>query len=61
MICSYCGGLVTWRGPLTDLTHTQCESCGRQNCQEAEQTTEPEDEDEGDNAWFNDSDMGARG
>jgi hypothetical protein len=34
MICSYCGGLVTWRGPLSNLTHTQCENCGRQNCQE---------------------------
>ncbi|MBI3445615.1 MAG: hypothetical protein HY055_09705 [Magnetospirillum sp.] len=40
MICTYCGGHVTWRGPLSDLTHTQCASCGRRNCQVVE---EPED------------------
>jgi hypothetical protein len=34
MICSICGGEVTWRGPLSALTHTQCGSCGRKNCQE---------------------------
>lgn len=34
MICSICGGHVTWRGPLTALMHTQCESCGESNCQE---------------------------
>lgn len=33
MICERCGGLVTWRGPLSALTHTQCESCGGINCQ----------------------------
>lgn len=36
MRCSYCGGLVTWRGPLVALTHTQCERCGAVNSQEAE-------------------------
>lgn len=36
MICSYCGGNVTWRGPLSALTHTQCDSCGGVNCQEVE-------------------------
>lgn len=33
MICAHCNGQVTWRGPLSALTHTECESCGRQNCQ----------------------------
>lgn len=33
MICSRCNGRVTWRGPLSNLTHTECESCGGVNCQ----------------------------
>ena len=33
MICQDCGGLVTWRGPLTNLTHTECEGCGAMNSQ----------------------------
>ena len=36
MQCELCGGLVTWRGPLSALTHTECENCGGQNCQVAE-------------------------
>jgi ArsR family metal-binding transcriptional regulator len=36
MKCSLCGGLVTWRGPLVALTHTQCADCGERNCQEVE-------------------------
>jgi hypothetical protein len=28
MRCGWCGGLVTWRGLLSALTHTQCEACG---------------------------------
>jgi len=36
MICSLCGGHVTWRGPLFALTYTQCGSCGGRNCQEVE-------------------------
>lgn len=28
MICNECGGLVTWRGPLSNLTHTECADCG---------------------------------
>ena len=36
MICSNCGGLVTWRGPISNLTHTECEKCGGQNCQQME-------------------------
>jgi len=44
MECGKCGGLVTWRGPLSALTHTECESCGGINCQLVE--CEQEDEDE---------------
>lgn len=33
MQCELCGGLVTWRGRLSALTHTECERCGGQNCQ----------------------------
>lgn len=33
MTCSLCGGLVTWRGRLSALTHTQCAKCGEKNCQ----------------------------
>jgi len=33
MKCERCGGLVTWRGPMSALTHTKCESCGEMNCQ----------------------------
>jgi len=32
MICSRCGGLVTWRGPFIAPTHTECERCGGVNC-----------------------------
>lgn len=24
---------MTWRGPLSELTHTQCEKCNEVNCQ----------------------------
>jgi RecJ-like exonuclease len=34
MICYLCGGQVTWRGPITNLTHTECAGCGRRNCQQ---------------------------
>ena len=33
MQCSICGGWVIWQGPLTALTHTECQSCGEINCQ----------------------------
>ncbi len=36
MICKFCGARVEWKGPLTELTYTQCTNCGRQNCQETE-------------------------
>lgn len=41
MKCSLCGGHVEWKGPLTNLTHTECSDCGGTNCQEVE---EPADE-----------------
>lgn len=33
MICQTCGGQVSWKGPWSDLTHTECESCGAINNQ----------------------------
>jgi len=37
MICSRCHSpTVTWRGPLSALTHTECSHCGGVNCQEVE-------------------------
>lgn len=33
MICSLCSGLVIWKGPITALTHTECQKCGGINCQ----------------------------
>jgi len=43
MVCEKCGGCVTWRGPLSCLTHTKCESCGGINCQIAEYDCPEED------------------
>lgn len=33
MICAFCNGDVEWRGPLSALTHTECRTCHRTNCQ----------------------------
>lgn len=33
MICASCGGNVLWMGPLSNLTHTECQSCGAINNQ----------------------------
>ena len=35
MKCKICEGVVTWRGPLYNLTLTKCENCGAHNSQEA--------------------------
>ena len=51
MICSRCGGSVTWRGPWSNLSHTECERCGARNSQVPEEVfddlndeiTDPED------------------
>jgi hypothetical protein len=40
MTCSICGGLVTWVGPLTSLTHTECQNCGAVNSQVDEEADE---------------------
>jgi hypothetical protein len=40
MICAFCNGTVTWRGPLSNLTHTECADCGRQNCQQVDEANE---------------------
>lgn len=50
MVCSFCGGLVEWQGPWSNLTHTQCRRCGRTNCQEPEAEVvedEPEEDEAG--------------
>jgi hypothetical protein len=45
MICSRCHtATVTWRGPLLNLTHTECSSCGGRNCQEIEQDLDERDD-----------------
>lgn len=44
MTCSLCGGYVEWKGPLVNLTHTECHGCGAINCQEVEQCDEEPDE-----------------
>lgn len=44
MICSFCQtATVTWRGPLSALTHTECSRCGRVNCQQVEPAAEDDD------------------
>lgn len=45
MICASCDGLVIWKGPLTQPTHTECLRCGAINSQVVEQ---PEDDSCGD-------------
>ena len=45
MICNICGGEVIWKGPLSALTHTECQHCGEINCQIIEEP-EPEQESE---------------
>jgi len=42
MRCSLCGGRVEWQGPLANLTHTKCLSCGEINCQEVETAEDQE-------------------
>ena len=43
MQCSICGGLVIWKGPLVNLTHTECQQCGAMNSQIAEEPDFDED------------------
>ncbi len=44
MTCRHCGGLVYWRGPWLNLTHTECRNCGARNCQVVEPEDEPEEQ-----------------
>lgn len=43
MICSKCGGDVTWRRPFSNLTHTECSSCGARNAQVVHPEPDPDD------------------
>lgn len=45
MGCEYCGGPVIWKGPLSNLTHTECQNCGAINSQVTEALNEDSDED----------------
>jgi len=40
MICATCHGEVIWKGPFSNLTHTECQQCGRINNQLVEQEEE---------------------
>lgn len=42
MTCSQCGGPVVWKGPLSELTHTECLQCGAANSQAPGQDNERE-------------------
>lgn len=44
MECSSCGGPVIWKGPFSNLTHTECQSCGAINNQIPDDYIEEEDE-----------------
>ena len=34
MICQRClTNTVSWKGPITRLSHTECSNCGGRNCQ----------------------------
>lgn len=59
MKCAFCGGAVSWVGNLIDNPSTKCASCGARNSQEVDEPV-PDREDDGDNAWFHDADMGDR-
>lgn len=37
MECTICGGLVEWKGPLANPSHTECKNCGARNSQVKEQ------------------------
>jgi hypothetical protein len=46
MVCGYCGKTgMEWKGPMGNLTHTECPHCGGINCQsiEFEVWVEPSD------------------
>lgn len=47
VICAHCHTeTVTWRGPLADLTHTECSRCGGINCQQVERPDAEDDQED---------------
>lgn len=46
MKCSHCGGLVEWKGPLSNLTHTECLQCGAVNAQLPDERQDDDESDE---------------
>jgi hypothetical protein len=46
MECEFCGGVVEWQGPLSNLTHTKCTRCGATNCQIVNKNEENEEQNE---------------
>lgn len=46
MICAYCNGEVIWKGPLSALTHTECQNCGAINNQMVDEPEEGDEEGE---------------
>jgi hypothetical protein len=58
MICSKCGGHVTWRGPFSALTHTECENCGAINSQQVDDDEPPAERDTLTGELFGDSGEG---
>lgn len=44
MICSLCGGSILWVGPWSNLSHTECQKCGGQNCQVVDDIEEDDEE-----------------
>lgn len=45
MICASCGGQVLWMGSWANLTHTQCQECGKENNQIPENQDDEDEED----------------
>lgn len=45
MTCATCGGNVLWMGPITNLTHTECQQCGAINNQQPEHAGEEDEHD----------------
>lgn len=46
MRCTHCLGAVFWKGPLSNLTHTECSQCGAINSQVADETPDDADTDQ---------------
>lgn len=46
MICDDCGRAgIEWKGPLSNLTHTECPHCGGVNCQRVSSMDDGDDDD----------------